>query len=172
MHIKTAAFAMLLVGVGCSHAQTKPDQSQAQALREPRPAAKPMTTARSQDNEMASDQNSRVAGEAIYFDFDSALLRNDARPELQKVAQEAKRAKAIRIEGNCDERGTQEYNRALGERRALALREALAKAGVSPDRIRTISYGKDKPVDSGHDESAWAKNRRGDFILLHPKTGV
>ena len=108
MHIKTAAFAMLLVGVGCSHAQTKPDQSQAQALREPRPAAKPMTTTRSQDNEVASDQDSRAAGEAIYFDFDSALLRNDARPELQKVAQEAKRAKAIRIEGNCDERGTTE----------------------------------------------------------------
>jgi outer membrane protein OmpA-like peptidoglycan-associated protein len=59
------------------------------------------------------------------------------------------------IEGNCDERGTEEYNRALGERRALAAREALAKAGVSPDRIRTISYGKDKPVDPGHDESAW-----------------
>jgi outer membrane protein OmpA-like peptidoglycan-associated protein len=67
-----------------------------------------MTTTRSQDNEVASDQDSRAAGEAIYFDFDSALLRNDARPELQKVAQEAKRAKAIRIEGNCDERGTTE----------------------------------------------------------------
>jgi peptidoglycan-associated lipoprotein len=76
------------------------------------------------------------------------------------------------IEGHCDERGTEEYNRALGERRALALREALAKAGVSPDRIRTISYGKDRPVNPGHDESAWAQNRRGEFILLHPKAGV
>ena len=70
------------------------------------------------------------------------------------------------IEGNCDERGTEEYNRALGERRALALREALAKIGIDPMRIRTISYGKDKPVDPGHDEAAWAKNRRGDFVLL------
>jgi peptidoglycan-associated lipoprotein len=73
------------------------------------------------------------------------------------------------IEGNCDERGTEEYNRALGERRALAAREALAKAGVSPDRIRTISYGKDKPANPGHDEAAWKANRRDDFILLHPK---
>ena len=75
------------------------------------------------------------------------------------------------IEGNCDERGTEEYNRSLGERRALAAREALAKLGVDPMRIRTISYGKDKPVDPGHDEAAWAKNRRDDFVLLHPKTG-
>ena len=73
------------------------------------------------------------------------------------------------IEGNCDERGTEEYNRALGERRALAAREALAKRGVSPERIRTISYGKDKPTDPGHDDAAWSKNRRADFVLLHPK---
>ena len=76
------------------------------------------------------------------------------------------------IEGNCDERGTEEYNRSLGERRALAAREALAKLGVDPMRIETRSFGKDKPVDPGHDESAWAKNRRDDFVLLHPKAGM
>ncbi len=76
------------------------------------------------------------------------------------------------IEGNCDERGTEEYNRSLGERRALALREALSNAGIDPQRIRTISYGKDKPADPGHDESAWAKNRRGDFVLCHRKAGA
>ena len=76
------------------------------------------------------------------------------------------------IEGNCDERGTEEYNRALGERRALAAREALAKLGVDPMRILTISYGKDKPADPGHDEAAWQKNRRDDFVLLHPKPGA
>jgi peptidoglycan-associated lipoprotein len=78
----------------------------------------------------------------------------------------------LTIEGNCDERGTEEYNRSLGDRRALAAREALAKMGVDPARIRTISYGKDKPVDPGHDESAWSQNRRDDFVLLHPKTGA
>ena len=81
------------------------------------------------------------------------------------------RTTKLLIEGNCDERGTEEYNRALGERRALAAREALAKLGIDPMRIRTISYGKDKPADPGHDEAAWAKNRRDDFVLLHPKAG-
>lgn len=165
MHIKTAAFAMLLVGVGCSHAQTKPDQGQAQALREPRPAAKPMTTAQSQDNEVASDQNSRAAGEAIYFDFDSALLRNDARPELQKLAKEAKRAKAIRIEGNCDERGTTEYNLALGDARARSAATYLERLGVHKNKISTVSYGSERPKVSGHDESAWSQNRRDDFRI-------
>ncbi len=80
----------------------------------------------------------------------AAALRSDANAKLL-------------IEGNCDERGTEEYNRSLGERRALAAREALAKLGVDPTRIRTISYGKDKPVDPGHDEAAWAKNRRDDL---------
>jgi len=83
---------------------------------------------------MASDQNSRVAGEAIYFDFDSALLRNDARPELQKVAQEAKRAKAIRIEGNCDERGTTEFNLALGDARARSAATYLERLGVRKEQ--------------------------------------
>ena len=165
MHVKTAAFAMLLVGVGCSHAQTKPDQSQAQALREPRPAAKPMTTTRSQDNEVASDQDSRAAGEAIYFDFDSALLRTDARPELQKVAQEAKRAKAIRIEGNCDERGTTEFNLALGDARARSAATYLERLGVRKNKISTVSYGSERPKVSGHDESAWSQNRRDDFRI-------
>ena len=77
-------------------------------------------------------------------------------------------ADAVRVEGNCDERGTEEYNRALGERRALALREELVRLGVDPSRVDTVSYGEDKPVDPGHDESAWRKNRRGDFILLSP----
>ena len=165
MHVKTAAFAMLLGGVGCSHAQTKPDQSQAQALREPRPAAKPMTTTRSQDNEVASDQDSRAAGEAIYFDFDSALLRTDARPELQKVAQEAKRAKAIRIEGNCDERGTTEFNLALGDARARSAATYLERLGVRKNKIATVSYGSERPKVPGHDESAWSQNRRDDFRI-------
>ena len=75
------------------------------------------------------------------------------------------------IEGHCDERGTEEYNRALGERRALAAREALAKMGVDPMRVFTRSYGKDKPMDMGHEEGAWTKNRRDEFVLLHPKNG-
>ena len=115
-----------------------------------------------------------LASYTIRFAFDSATIKKSEKLNLEAVASALKGSASdkLLIEGNCDERGTEEYNRALGERRALALREALAKAGVSPDRIRTISYGKDKPADPGHDEAAWGKNRRDDFILLHPKAGV
>jgi peptidoglycan-associated lipoprotein len=115
-----------------------------------------------------------LAANTIHFAFDSAAIKKSEDANISAVAQalSSNPNDKLRIEGNCDERGTEEYNRALGERRALAAREALAKAGVSPDRIRTISYGKDKPADPGHDEAAWAKNRRDDFILLHPKAGV
>jgi peptidoglycan-associated lipoprotein len=78
-------------------------------------------------------------------------------------------AEKLQIEGHCDERGTEEYNRALGERRALAIREYLVNLGVAADRVYTLSWGEDKPADTGHDEAAWGKNRRGEFILLKPK---
>jgi peptidoglycan-associated lipoprotein len=107
----------------------------------------------------------------VRFAFDSATVKKSEQSNISAVASAlaANANDKLLIEGNCDERGTEEYNRSLGERRALALREALAKAGVDPSRVRTISYGKDKPADPAHDESAWAKNRRGDFVLLHPK---
>jgi peptidoglycan-associated lipoprotein len=115
-----------------------------------------------------------LAAYTVHFKFDSAVVQDSEQANIASVAQAlvSNVNDKLLIEGNCDERGTEEYNRSLGERRALALREALAKVNVSPDRVRTISYGKDKPADPGHDEAAWAKNRRGDFILLHPKAGV
>ena len=75
----------------------------------------------------------------------------------------------VKVDGHCDERGTEEYNRSLGERRALTVRAQLVRLGVTPDRIRTLSYGEDMPSDPGHDEAAWGKNRRAEFILLKPK---
>lgn len=115
-----------------------------------------------------------LAANTIHFAFDSAAIKKSEDANISAVASalSGNANDKLLIEGNCDERGTDEYNRALGERRALAAREALAKAGVSPDRIRTLSNGKDKPVDPGHDDSAWSKNRNDQFILLHPKTGV
>ena len=163
MHVKTAVFAILLAGVGCSHAQRKTDQ--AQSLRGPLPAATSMTPA--QGDEVATNDDSRAgrSGDAIYFDFDSYLLRNDARPELQKVAQEAKRAKSVRIEGNCDERGTTEYNLALGDARARAAATYLERLGVRKNKVSTISYGNERPKVMGHNEAAWSQNRRDDFKL-------
>ncbi|MBU6410695.1 MAG: peptidoglycan-associated lipoprotein Pal [Verrucomicrobia bacterium] len=123
--------------------------------------------------DMTQDRQA-LAAYTIHFAFDSAAIRSSEQANLQAVASAltSDPSAKLLIEGNCDERGTEEYNRALGERRALAAREALAQMGVDPNRIRTISYGKDKPADPGHDESAWAKNRRDDFVLLHPKTGA
>ena len=119
------------------------------------------------------DDRAALAAYTVHFAYDSAAVRKSEKANIQAVADALSRDASTKllIEGNCDERGTEEYNRSLGERRALALRQALAKVGVDPSRIRTISYGKDKPVDPGHDESAWSKNRRGEFVLLHPKSG-
>ncbi len=100
--------------------------------------------------------------EDAFFDFDQSALRTDARQALDEDAQQLRRhAKAtVEIEGNCDERGTIEYNLALGERRAQAAKAYLENSGVSASRIKTISYGKEHPFDPGHNEAAWAKNRR------------
>lgn len=101
----------------------------------------------------------------VYFDYDSAILRDDARESLKANAGSLKKLAQLRLQiaGHCDERGTQSYNLALGERRAQAVRDYLAQLGVPADRLITISYGKEKPADAGNDEAAWAKNRRCEF---------
>ena len=110
--------------------------------------------------------------DTVHFAFDSSVVRPEEKSKIAHVADYLKgnSANAVKIEGHCDERGTEEYNRALGERRALALREMLVGLGIDPDRVDTISYGKDRPENPGHDESAWKANRRGVFILLSPPT--
>lgn len=108
--------------------------------------------------------------QTVYFDFDSSVIKSSERPKIDGVAAHLKANPfhAVKVEGHCDERGTEEYNRALGERRALAVREVLLAAGIAPERIVTISYGEDRPVDPGHNEEAWRKNRRAEFVLLTP----
>ena len=136
------------------------------------PGGGPMASAE-EFNNMTVDRTA-LAANTIHFAYDSSVIRSKEKPNLAQAAQvlSGDPSAKLLIEGNCDERGTEEYNRSLGERRALAAREALSKLGVDPMRIVTRSFGKDKPVDPGHDESAWAKNRRDDFVLLHPKTGT
>ena len=123
---------------------------------------------------MMDQDRAALAAYTIHFAYDRSDIRSSEKANLAAVAQalSSDPNTKLLVEGNCDERGTEEYNRSLGERRALAAREALAKLGVDPMRVETRSFGKDKPVDPGHDESAWAKNRRDDFVLLHPKTGT
>ncbi|MDB6121019.1 MAG: peptidoglycan-binding outer rane lipoprotein Pal, OmpA family [Pedosphaera sp.] len=107
---------------------------------------------------------------SVYFEFDKSSIKSSEQPKLSEVASYLKSNgnAAVRVEGNCDERGTEEYNRSLGERRALAAREALVGMGIDPRRVDTVSYGEDKPAVQGHDESAFSKNRRDDFIVLTP----
>ena len=105
--------------------------------------------------------------EAIFFSFDDALVQSDARPVLQTIAvrMKANPRATLRIEGNCDERGTTQYNLVLGEQRARAARDYLVRLGIAPQRIDIVSYGSERPRQTAHDEQAWAQNRRDDFRL-------
>ena len=104
----------------------------------------------------------------VLFEYDSARIRPSEESKLQTVAAYAKSNPGkLVVEGHCDERGTAEYNRALGERRALAARDELVKLGVDTSRISTVSYGSERPADPGHDEGAWSKNRRCEFVVVN-----
>jgi peptidoglycan-associated lipoprotein len=162
------AVAIAVPFAGCSHEQPPPpSRPPATAAARPSPVvhasapeAPPAAPAAEAFDAGKKDK------EEVFFDFDSALLRDEARPVLQKVATLAQqRAAAVRIEGNCDEVGTTEYNLALGEHRARQAKDYLVKLGVPPSKIDTVSYGAERPKADGHDEGARAQNRRDDLIL-------
>ena len=102
----------------------------------------------------------------LYFDFDSSDVRADQQGRMKKNAEflAGNPNVAILVEGNCDERGTNEYNMALGERRAMGAKKYLAGMGIAESRMETISYGEERPLAMGSDETAWAQNRRADFV--------
>jgi peptidoglycan-associated lipoprotein len=104
----------------------------------------------------------------IYFDFDKSNIRDDAKPVLEANAAWLTKYQTVKIliAGNCDERGTEEYNLALGERRAKSAMDYLITLGIPADRMKIISYGKSQPIDPGHDEAAWAKNRNDQFTII------
>jgi peptidoglycan-associated lipoprotein len=112
-----------------------------------------------------------LAKYTIHFAYDSSVIRSSDKASVSAVAAYMKEnpGVSLQVAGNADERGTEEYNRSLGDRRALAGREALVADGVDGQRITTISYGKDRPVEPGNSEAAWSKNRRDDFVVLRPK---
>ncbi len=113
------------------------------------------------------DLNKNSPLKPVYFELDSSDLSPVSQKALDENATLLKRYPtwAVTVEGHCDERGTAEYNLALGERRAIAARAYLVSIGISADRLRTVSYGKEFPFDPGHDESAFAKNRRAHFVI-------
>jgi peptidoglycan-associated lipoprotein len=103
----------------------------------------------------------------VFFEYDSSEISGDSQQVLQANADVLRKQKSwvITIEGHCDERGTAEYNLALGERRAVAARTYLVSLGIPAERLRIVSYGKEFPFDPGHNESAWSKNRRDHFVV-------
>ncbi|RUM88741.1 MAG: peptidoglycan-associated lipoprotein Pal [Thermodesulfatator sp.] len=107
---------------------------------------------------------------AIFFDFDDYRVRPDMLPRLREDARFLLRHPEYRVElqGNCDERGDREYNLALGEKRALEVKRYLENLGVSPERLSTVSFGEERPLAPGHNEAAWALNRRVDLVILRP----
>lgn len=113
------------------------------------------------------DLNKNSPLNPVFFELDSSDLSAAAQKALDADAALLKRypSWAVTIEGHCDERGTAEYNLALGERRAIAARAYLVSLGIPADRLRTVSYGKEFPFDPGHEEAAWAKNRRAHFVI-------
>ncbi|MFQ6037156.1 MAG: peptidoglycan-associated lipoprotein Pal [Candidatus Aminicenantales bacterium] len=112
--------------------------------------------------------NQEAPLQMIHFDFDKYYIRDDMKPILEKNAAWLKKWKTVQvlIEGHCDERGTEEYNLALGEKRAKSTFDYLVSLGISPSRLKTISYGKSQPLDPRHNEEAWFKNRRAQFTII------
>jgi peptidoglycan-associated lipoprotein len=187
-----AVAVILLIAAGCSKKQTVKSTEEAPpaaAVPAPKPAGTPpgtiatepvkpeippappaaAVTPRTTETDragVAATQERLSSFQDIHFDFDKALIRDDAKPALMSVADYLKKTQGaeVLIEGHCDERGTAEYNMALGERRAESIRSYLVTLGVSPGVLSIASFGKEKPADQGHDEAAWARNRRAHFV--------
>lgn len=157
----------LLFAAGCAKKKTAA-QPQAVVIEDNNPPAAPESSyAPMTGGEDQGDQMQELA-RSIHFDFDKSDIRAGVdRDLLQNKAVIMQRNPNVRvtIEGNCDERGTNEYNMALGSRRANSAKEYLKVLGVDAGRIDTVSYGEERPVDPGHNEAAWAKNRRADFVV-------
>ncbi|HEY7471442.1 MAG TPA: peptidoglycan-associated lipoprotein Pal [Gemmatimonadota bacterium] len=166
--------AVLAFGLAAGCSRKQPPATDDRGRVEPPPA----TDTADADAEAArrAEEEARRAREAayssiqapIYFDFDRSDLREDARQTLQAKAEALRQFPdiRIRIEGHCDERGTVEYNLALGERRADAARAYLVDLGIDPDRMTTISYGEERPAVEGQNEGAWSQNRRDEFVVI------
>ncbi|MFZ0451967.1 MAG: peptidoglycan-associated lipoprotein Pal [Desulfatiglandaceae bacterium] len=121
-----------------------------------------------EEAQRALDQKNAFEDERIHFAFDKADLTSESQMILKKKADWLNQHPeySVRIEGNCDERGTAEYNLALGQRRASAAEKFLATLGIAENRLSTVSYGEERPIDPAHNEAAWALNRRDDFKLI------
>lgn len=177
------AFSSVLFVASCAKKQTKTEEAapkpaalpapKAEAPRPSAPAKGPTDAERlAMEREVERAQRLRAEmlafeSEHIYFDYDRSEVKPEAQEILKKKAEWLKKNSQfqVKIEGHCDERGTNEYNLALGDRRAQAAAKFLGALGIATNKISTISFGEERPADPGHDEKAWAKNRRDEFKL-------
>lgn len=163
MRFKNVVLLMLLVAfvlaLGCGKKPPPPPPEPPPVVEEPPPPPPP---------EPPPPPPPPLVLTTIHFEFDKYNLTPEARDIMAENARELsdRPEAAIRIQGNCDERGTDEYNMALGERRAQTARDYLVNYGIDASRISIISYGESRPLDPGHNEEAWARNRRDDFVVI------
>ena len=164
-----------LVAVGCSKKQVKttPTDLEKFTLEEPLEPLEELEIAKIEEFPPEEPIDIKEVKELpkikdIYFEFDKSDLTSRARKVLTANAEWLKENSKVKVlvEGHCDERGTIEYNLALGQRRAVMVRKYLITLGIESKRINTISYGEEKPVDIGHDEEAWARNRRAHILAI------
>jgi peptidoglycan-associated lipoprotein len=171
--VPVAGACVLALTLGACAGRPKPGPggpaAVAEAGGEPRTQTPPDAGAPATRHAPGSQEElAATAGDRVFFDLDSHALDEDARSTLAQQAAWLLRNPGVRVRiaGNADERGTREYNLALGSRRAEAVRQALAARGVAVSRIDTISYGKERPIDPGAHEDAWAKNRNGHAVVI------
>jgi len=177
--ILTILAMALMMAAGCAKKTTSstPPGAQVEVKDDTQwsPPPAPVEEPKVDEATLAAEAEARAKAEAveelssvvIHFAFDSYELSEEARSVLALKANVMRRYKNIRvvIEGHCDERGTEEYNLALGERRARAAYEHLVILGVDPERMSLVSFGEERPVDPGHTETSWEKNRRAEFVV-------
>ncbi len=157
---RTLWLLVIPLALGCQTAgggSTSVDRSEPRMREAPRMPDPPRSTA---SGELRLD--------SIYFDFDDSTLRSDAKSQLREAAKAMRDQSLVRIEvqGHCDERGAEEYNLALGQRRAQSAKRYLTDLGIRDSRIKTKTFGETLPAVRGHDESAWARNRRDEFVVV------
>ena len=174
--MKNAALIVLVAAAlaGCASKETKTEaQVDDRSVNQPKSnmGQAPVTTPRGSDTVGRGDplKQGQLAQRSVYFDYDSNSVKDEYRGLVQahsRYLTADKRDAKIRIEGNCDERGSREYNLALGQRRADSVKRAMTLLGVPPKQIETVSFGSEKPKALGHDEEAWGENRRSDIVYI------
>lgn len=160
--MKKTALSVLLLALltACASNKPKPEEPTAAA-----PEAAPAATQTAVVDPLDDPNNADLQKRSAYFPFDIDAVQDADKPMIEAHGKYLKYrpSRNVRVEGNCDERGSNEYNLALGQRRANNVKKALVTAGAKAEQISTVSYGEDKPVATGHDEDSWKQNRRADL---------